>query len=198
MNGTPPVVFRPLMPDDAERLLKLYEGLSAESRFYRFQTYTEHLDESTLRAYAQQFAQVNYQHDFALAACLRQQAEEEIIGVARYMRPSEKVKSAEFAIVVRDDWQGKGLGHALMLRLCIHAHAQGICRLYGTFIGHNEGIVRLLVRLVPSDFLKIKIEDGEGHVCIHLKDEWLLPYRKKIREDELLPPSLRDHEQDSD
>lgn len=198
MSNTPQVSFRPLMPQDEKRLIELYKALSSESRFYRFQTHTEHLDEATIQAYARRFAHVDYRHDYAIAACIAEHQKEAIVGVARYMRPSEKVKSAEFAIVVRDDWHGKGLGSALMTRLCVYAHSQGICRLLGTFIGHNEGIVRLLVRLVPSDFLKIKIQDGEGHVCIHLKDEWLQPYRKKIREDELLPPSLRNHEQDSD
>ncbi|NIK74838.1 acetyltransferase [Thermonema lapsum] len=197
MSNTPQVFFRPLMPHDENRLIALYQALSPESRFYRFQTHTEHLDESTIQEYAHRFAHIDYRHDYALAACIKQQAQEEIIGVARYMRPSEKVTTAEFAIVVRDDWHGKGVGSALMLRLCVYAYKQGVCRLYGTFVGHNEGIVRLLVRLVPQDHLKIKIEDGEGHVCIHLKKAWLLPYSKKIGEGELLPPSHHNYEQDS-
>ena len=45
--------------------------------------------------------------------------------------PNADGETAEFALAVADDWQGKGLGHALLERLCDAARAAGYRALYG-------------------------------------------------------------------
>lgn len=178
MPDQPSIYFRQLMPNDSQKLVELYERLSAESRFYRFQANTEYLDQATIKQYAQQFALVDYPKDYALAACYQdQQQQEQIIGVARYMRHTIASTKAEFAIVVQDDWQGKGVGSQLMRQLCQTAYHMRIDSLQGSFIAHNEGIIKLLVGIVPSQYLDFNITEGEGNVCIRLRAEWIEPHR---------------------
>ena len=57
--------------------------------------------------------QIDYHRDMALVAVLGHGDEEEVIGVSRYMLLPD-MKTAEFALVVQDQYQGQGLGARLM------------------------------------------------------------------------------------
>jgi acetyltransferase len=71
---------------------------------------------------------------------------ESLIGVARYVR-DENGDAAEFAIVVADAWQGRGIGTRLLAKLIEVARRRGLKRLYGQILGTNRpmlGFVRKL------------------------------------------------------
>ena len=66
----------------------------------------------------------------------------EIIGVSRYyMNP--QTRSAEFAVIVRDAFQGAGLGQHLMERLIAVARERGVRELVGAVLRENGPMLSL-------------------------------------------------------
>ena len=71
---------------------------------------------------------------------------ETLIGVARYVR-DKKQDSAEFAIVVADAWQGRGIGKRLLAKLIEVARRRGLRRLYGDILGTNRPMLAFVRKL---------------------------------------------------
>ena len=53
------------------------------------------------------------------------------------------VRTAEYAIIVRTDWKGQGLGYALMNRLLNFAADRGIATIFGEVLRENEGMLNM-------------------------------------------------------
>src|SRR5262249_41717490 len=66
-----------------------------------------------------------------------------IIGVSRY-HSDPRTGDAEFAVVVTDAWQGRGVGSLLMRRLGDLARQRGVKRLCGEVLRENESMLRLM------------------------------------------------------
>jgi acetyltransferase len=71
------------------------------------------------------FTQIDYEREMALIAVLDTPQGERQVGVARYARLPDG-ESCEFAIVVADDWQGRGLASQLMKSLIAAARDRGL------------------------------------------------------------------------
>jgi acetyltransferase len=71
---------------------------------------------------------------------------ETIIGVARYAIDSSG-EACEFAIVIADAWQRRGIGKRMLVKLIDVARKRGLKRMYGDTLATNEGMLRLLRRL---------------------------------------------------
>ena len=84
------------------------------------------------------FTQLDYDRELALVAL----SDGRFVAVGRYA-PNPDGRSAEFALTVADDWQGKGLGRALLARLCDAARAAGYRALYGHILHANREMVQL-------------------------------------------------------
>jgi acetyltransferase len=89
------------------------------------------------------FTQVDYDRELALVALGGKPGAEKIVGVARYVANPDR-ESAEFAVVVADAWQGKGLGRALMAKLSASAKRRGFRRLVGAILGINASMQKLV------------------------------------------------------
>jgi acetyltransferase len=82
----------------------------------------------------------------ALAATTMLGGKETLIGVARFVR-DKKQPAAEFAIVVADAWQGRGIGKRLLGELVDVARRRGLKRLYGDILGTNRPMLELVRKL---------------------------------------------------
>ena len=102
------VRIRAITEEDADRLVAFHERLSPESRRLRFFSVHPHLLPSEL----QRFVAVDGRRRVALVAIL----DDEIVGVARFDRVAGTDR-AEVALVVQDEFQGLGLGTALLEHL---------------------------------------------------------------------------------
>lgn len=71
---------------------------------------------------------------------------ETLIGVARYVLDKSN-ESAEFAIVVADAWQGRGIGKRLLAKLIEVARQRGVKRLYGEVLGTNRPMLEFVRKL---------------------------------------------------
>ena len=132
------VLLRPIQPDDAQGEVAFFEGLSAQSRQWRFL----HPIKSLTPQMIARFTQVDYDRDMALVALpvgiagdgadagRADGLGERIIGVARYVRDVDDSR-CEFAIVVADEWQGRGLARAMLGHLVDHARTVGLRTMVG-------------------------------------------------------------------
>ena len=71
---------------------------------------------------------------------------EEEIGVARYLTNPDK-KTCEFAIVVSDKWQGKGIARLLMQKLIDIARNRGLEVMEGQVLANNYRMLELMTSL---------------------------------------------------
>ena len=129
---------RPIRPEDAEREKRFFERLSQHSRYQRFMNYLKELPPQMLA----RFTQLDYDRELALVAL----SQDEIVAVGRYA-PNPDGRSAEFALAVGDDWQGKGIGQALLERLVAAARAAGYQALVGNILEANRGMLELAAHL---------------------------------------------------
>ena len=133
---------RAIRPEDAEAERAFVAGLSDESRYTRFM---HHLQELTPQMLAR-FTQVDYDRELALIALDGKGAAEKIVAVARYVANPDG-ESAEFAVVVADAWQGRGLAQALMRMLIGCARTRGFRCLDGVILTTNSAMLALMARL---------------------------------------------------
>ena len=113
---------------------------------------------------ARRFADVDGRDKLALVA-LDPESPEEIVGVVRYAREGEQ-DGAEYAALIEDRFQGKGLGIRLTRCLIEAARENGIEYLYALIMRENAGMLALLRDL---DFPERKSwQDGNERVEIHL------------------------------
>jgi RimJ/RimL family protein N-acetyltransferase len=137
------VLIRPIRPDDKSMLVDGLRHLSETSVQRRFLSPKPQLSRSELR-YLTEVDGVNHA---ALVAEYPGEPVRRLIGVARYVRLPEDPAAAEAAIVVGDDWQGRGLGSLLAEQLATIARANGVERFTATMASDNEPAHKLLRRL---------------------------------------------------
>ncbi len=136
------VYVRPITPDDAGRLLRMWDRTSDRSRRQRFHGSFD-LNERTVKL----FTEFDPSLQFALVATLGRGEEESIVGVARYVQNPDDPSHAEFAALVEDAQQGRGVGTALVRHVAMHAYEAGVRTLSGDVLADNARMLRLINEL---------------------------------------------------
>jgi acetyltransferase len=128
---------RPIRPDDAQREREFIAALSPATRYQRFQHDLREPDAGLI----ERFVNVDQHRTMALVAVAKQRGRERIVGVARYAADNDQ--ECEFAVVVADDWQGRGVGTTLIPLLFEHAAREGFEVIYGMVLADNERMMDL-------------------------------------------------------
>ena len=123
------IALRPIRPDDEPVLQDLFAHMSREDVRLRFFTPIDELS----HALATRLSHLDYGREMALVA----QHNGMTLGVARYSADRDRL-SAEFAVAVRSDWHGRGVGYLLMGRLIEIAQRSGIGELFGLVLHENK------------------------------------------------------------
>jgi GNAT superfamily N-acetyltransferase len=118
------VLIRPIGKDDAALERAFLERLSPESRECRFLGQMNFSDDTIRR-----FTDIDYRRDMAFVALRHEAGEKREIGVSRFCM-SDDGTSCECAVVVADEWHGRGLGDVLMRHLIEVARQRGIKRMF--------------------------------------------------------------------
>jgi len=142
LNDGTDIIIRPIRPEDAEIEQEFIRSLSAESKYFRFMNSIHELSLEMLV----RFTQIDYHNEMALVAIFPGVSGEEEIGVARYMTNPDK-KTCEFAIVVSDKWQGKGIARLLMQKLIDIARNRGLEVMEGQVLANNFRMLELMTSL---------------------------------------------------
>ncbi len=141
-DGTPLLVRR-IRPDD-KRLLEVgLRQLSDRSVQRRFLSPKRKFSRAELRY----LTELDGRSHVALVAESPTQPGRRLIGVARFVRLHDDPEAAEAAIVVADDWQGRGVGSMLAREVAARARGLGIKRFTATIAGDNVPAHRLLHNL---------------------------------------------------
>jgi acetyltransferase len=133
------IVLRPIRPEDEAQHRRFVEALSPEDVRMRVFAPRRELQRGELA----RLTQIDYAREMAFIAERRSSAgEPETIGTVRAVSDPDGVE-AEFAIVVRTDCQGRGLGRLLLDKLERYARAQGLQRITGLVLRENAGMLDL-------------------------------------------------------
>jgi acetyltransferase len=142
LNDGRSVSIRPILPTDLDALRIFYTALSPTTRALRFHVSMKELPEDLLREFTavDDCAHVAFVAEDRGAAVDRPGA---LVAEARYIRQADS-DSAEFALVVADDWCRTGLGTSLVRALLRNARFAGLRRLCGDVLADNKATRRFL------------------------------------------------------
>jgi acetyltransferase len=152
------VLLRPIQPEDEPAHHDFLNRLTPQDRYYRFFKSIDDMTHSTLA----RFTQIDYDREMAFIAVGKNtRGENETWGVARAIADADHTE-AEFAIVVRSDLHGIGLGHQLLEKLIRYCRQRGIERLVGQSLQENQSIRRLAEKFQFRSSLQ------DGIICYEL------------------------------
>jgi acetyltransferase len=138
LNDARQVTIRRILPSDLNALRRFFAALSHATRRLRFHSPINELPEQLLR----EFTMANHRAHVAFVAEFNDGAVDQpatLVAEARYVRNADS-DSAEFALVVADNWRRIGLGTALTRILAQRARFSGVRRLWGDVLEDNKAM----------------------------------------------------------
>lgn len=146
-------LFRPILPEDEPQLLAFIAQVTKEDLYYR---YFSEINEFTHDDLAN-MTQIDYDREMAFVAVRTSAEKSEILGVTRAISDPDNI-DAEFAVLVRSDLKGLGLGRRLLEKLIAYTQSHGLQRLNGITMPNNRGMIGLARKLGFT--VDIQLEDG--------------------------------------
>ena len=149
------LLLRPIRPEDGAQHRAFVEQLSEQDLRLRFFSVRRELPRSEMA----RLTQIDYAREMAFIA-VRQLpgGSAETLGVARAVCDPDNIE-AEFAVIVRSDLKGLGLGHLLMDKLIRYLRGHGTQRMQGYVLSENRAMRDL------ADGLGLTLtEQGDGEM----------------------------------
>ncbi|MGF1551755.1 MAG: GNAT family N-acetyltransferase [Paracoccaceae bacterium] len=151
------VPCRPVRPEDADLYARFFEGIDPEDLRLRFFSTIRKVPPATIAS----LTQIDYARAMAFVAL--DPGDGSIIGSARLVADAS-LERAEYAVQVRSDQKGRGLGRALMRRLVEHAERVGIREIWGEVLRENRAMLGLNTALG----FEREVDHEEGIVHVRL------------------------------
>jgi len=159
-----PLVLRPIRPEDTPQHREFFSRLQPEDVRLRFFTPMRELHPNQLA----RLTQIDYDRAMAfIASRTRPDGSPETLGVVRAVADPDNRK-AEFAILVRSDLKGMGLGAILFQKLIDYFRGRGTAELVGEALSENNGIQQLVRRFGGA--VGPSLEPGMADLRIKLQD----------------------------
>jgi acetyltransferase len=152
------LMLRHIAPADAAREQAFVHGLSAQSSYLRFHGTLKDLSKKDLK----KFTETDSRNEVALIVLHSGAKGEEEIGVARYVIDPDRA-NCEFAIVVADEWQRRGIGTRLMNALISHLQASGVKQISGSVIKSNSTMRKFMKQM---GFAETNIPDDQSTLLV--------------------------------
>ena len=150
-------LIRPIRPDDETLLQDLVAKSAAEDLRLRFFAPLKRLSPEL----AEQLTHVDHEREMALAA----ERDGEILGVVRLAAEPEDTE-AEFAVFVRSDMKGKGLGFLLMKEIIAYAREHGLKAVVGRVLAENRTMLQMASEL---GFARTRDDEDPGVVRVRIE-----------------------------
>ncbi|WP_291971761.1 bifunctional acetate--CoA ligase family protein/GNAT family N-acetyltransferase [Candidatus Symbiopectobacterium sp.] len=142
LNNQEYCLFRPILPEDEPLLERFIGNVTKEDLYYRYFSEINEFNHEDL-AY---MTQIDYEREMAFVAVRPTAFGDEIIGVTRAISDPDNI-AAEFAVLVRSDCKGMGIGKRLLSKLIDYTRRHGLKQLNGITMAHNQGMVALAKKL---------------------------------------------------
>jgi acetyltransferase len=153
------VTVRPIRPEDGAAHVAFFSALTPEDVRNRMFIHMRELQPSQLA----RFTQVDYDREMAfIVTRLTPEGASETLGVARVVADPDNVK-AEFAVVVRSDLKGHGLGGILMNKLIAYCGDRGTCEIVGETLAENRRLLSLVRKL------GFEVNQGDDDITVQLR-----------------------------
>jgi acetyltransferase len=148
------LLLRSIRPEDTQRHRQFLSRVNPRDLYTRFFSGVHEVPESDLA----HFTHIDYDREMAFVAVVAGGAEAgDILGVARACADQD-VRAAEFAVLVRSDLKGQGLGRVLMEKLIRYCRERGIGELRGSVLMENTAMLKL------ADSLGFRLRGTEQNV----------------------------------
>jgi len=148
------VLLRPIRPEDTPQHRRFLAQIAPEDLYLRFFSGIRQVPEAELA----HFTQIDYDREMAFIAVTAEDSRAgQILGVARACADPDNV-AAEFAVLVRSDLKGQGLGTLLMRKLIDYCRTRGTRRLWGSVMSGNAPMLRL------ARALGFRVSLSEGNI----------------------------------
>lgn len=157
------IFIRPVKISDEPLIKDFFYSLSDKSLYQRFLSLRRHLPRKELQKH---FVVIDYTREMVILAVRRYLGQEVITGIAQYCI-GDNTLSAEVSIVVRDDFQSKGIGFELLSYLVTVAKRQGLHTFTADILPDNTAVFHLIDKLGLQ--YERKWDSGLVHIIIHLK-----------------------------
>ena len=161
MKDATAVTIRPIRPEDEPAMVRFHETLSERSVYLRY-FHLMNLEQRTTHERLTRICFIDYDREMALVAEHRspETGEPEILGVGRLTK-IHGTREAEVAVLISDQWQGRGLGKELLARLLVVGADERLTRLVADVLPDNRDVMRILEKLGFS--LEHDLEAGVVH-----------------------------------
>jgi acyl-CoA hydrolase/GNAT superfamily N-acetyltransferase len=147
------VRFRSMNPTDEPATRDLFYSLSKETLYYRYMRNLERIPRQELRNYVY----IDHRTQVAIVGTIPEAHGEEIIAIGGYYL-NQKTNRAEVAFIVRDDWQGRGIGTFIFRHLAAIAKRNGIAGFTAEVLTGNKPMQAVL----DHSNMKIRRTHGDG------------------------------------
>jgi len=133
-----PIRLRPIRPEDEPMWLKMLNGCSKESiRMRFFSLISDFTHEMAVR-----YCVNDYDRELAMVAVAEHEGEQQLVGIGRLEAdPNHTV--AEYAVIVPDAWQGRGIGSLLTDRCLEIARDWGVRQVRAQTLAVNERMIAI-------------------------------------------------------
>ncbi|WP_417877249.1 bifunctional acetate--CoA ligase family protein/GNAT family N-acetyltransferase [Vibrio sp.] len=156
-----PVLLRPILPEDEPLHAQFINNVSREDLYKRFFSEVGEFNHEALA----NFTQIDYDREMAFVAVAFDKSGPSIIGVARALITPDN-SDAEFAILIRSDLKGKGLGKVLMQKIISYCQVKGTKQISGMTMPTNRGML-MLAQSLGFD-IDVQFEDGIADMVLPL------------------------------
>ncbi|MDE1222784.1 bifunctional acetate--CoA ligase family protein/GNAT family N-acetyltransferase [Vibrio aestuarianus] len=155
------VMLRPILPEDEPQHAEFIHNVSKEDLYKRFFSDVGEFNHEALA----NFTQIDYDREMAFVAVDSNDGEGKIIGVSRALINPENT-DAEFAILIRSDLKGNGLGKILLQKVIDYCRLKGTVQISGMTMPTNRGMLTLAQKLGFE--VDIHFEDGTADMVLVL------------------------------
>ncbi|CAM3795105.1 bifunctional acetate--CoA ligase family protein/GNAT family N-acetyltransferase [Vibrio aquimaris] len=157
------IIMRPILPEDEPNHAQFVSKVSKEDLYNRFFSDVGELNHEALA----NLTQIDYDREMAFIAIANSDSNPEIIGVSRALLNPDNT-DAEFAILVRSDLKGMGLGKLLLQKIIDYCRQKGTKQISGVTMPTNRGMLMLAQNLGFE--LDVQFEDGTADMVLKLSE----------------------------
>jgi len=154
------VEFRPLLPSDEFAYRNFFYSLQEKTIYFRFFYKMRNFTHEVVQ---KQWASLDYRHNISIIGQVQKGGHKEIIAIGSYAKEDDH--RAEVAFVVREDFQGKGLGSHLLEMLETIARQNGFKAFAATVLRENASMLKVFKKRYPD--CKLTFNSG-SEVLVHM------------------------------